>query len=159
MRRIGRRLAFWRGAIAAILVLAGASSPAQEIESLKQAVVRILSHSKDGISKTGTGFIVKIAPDVVHIVTATHVVQGAEKIEIEFFAKRDALVPAKVGRMEDDSLRGIAYLVVGTSAPAGARALALAPQIKLSEGSDEAIAIGLASRMNAPQQTAKLASR
>ena len=124
------------------LALFGACAFAQDVEQLKHGVVRVLSHTQAGIAKTGTGFIVKIDADVVYIVTATHVVQGAEKIEVEFFAKRDALVPAKVGNMEDDSLRGIAFLVVRTSTPPGTRPLVLAPAFKLKDAIDEVLAIG-----------------
>jgi hypothetical protein len=115
---------------------------AQNIENLKQGVVRVLSSLEDGVQKTGTGFIVKTAPDRAYVVTATHVVQGAQRIEVEFFAKRDSLVAAKVGKMEDDSLRGIAYLVVSTPAPAGALPLLLAPEVQLSEGSEEVLTLG-----------------
>lgn len=123
------------------LALFGACTFAQDVEQLKHGVVRVLSHQA-GRAKCGAGVIVKIDADVVHIATAMHVVQGAEKIEVEFFAKRDALVPAKVGKMQDDSLRGIAFLVVRRSAPPGTRALVLAPAIKLKDAIDDTLTIG-----------------
>lgn len=135
-----RYFRFSAGLLAAWLF--GAVALAGELDAFKQGVVRVISHGKDGIPKTGTGFIVKITPDRAYIVTATHVVQGAERIEIEFFAKREALVPAKVGKMEDDKERGIAYLIVNSAAPVGIQTLSLAPQIKLSEGTDEVLTLG-----------------
>lgn len=131
-------------ALAILLLLCAWRGFAQEVEQIKQGVVRIESLIK-GAKRTGTGFVVKLEPDTVHIVTATHVVQFADKIEVSFFSKPDSAMPAKARKMEDDEWRGIAHLVVNAAAPAGTRALAIAAQGQLSEASDEVLTIGFPS--------------
>jgi len=124
------------------MLLSAPAAKAQDLEALKHGIVRVRSYLDDGTKSTGTAFVVRMAPDIVHLVTATHVVQGAVRVEVEFFSRRDLPVEARVGRMERDIDRGIAYLVVPGPAPDGTRALPLAPAAKLKEGLDLLLTIG-----------------
>ena len=52
-------------------------SLAQEMESIKRGVVKVQVTTPEAKTKVGTGFIVKLEPDAVYIVTASHVVRHA----------------------------------------------------------------------------------
>ena len=57
---------------------------AQDLAALKSGVVKITT--KKG--QVGTGFIVRLEPDVVYIITAAHVIAGDNQPEVEFFTQR-----------------------------------------------------------------------
>ena len=50
----------------------------QDIEDLKNGVVKITAHVEGQHSKVGTGFIVRLEKDAAYIVTACHVIEGDE---------------------------------------------------------------------------------
>src|SRR6266511_492907 len=94
-------------------------SRAQEVETLQKGVVMIRTASLEKSSQTGTGFIVRVGADVVYIITASHVVEGAHDIEVEFFTQRNRLLPAKVLQLEGGDPQGLAALAVQGNIPAG----------------------------------------
>ena len=58
---------------------------AQDATSLRGGVVKIMSTDREGMHRTGTGFVVKVEGKSVYIVTAEHVVEGDPNPRVEFF--------------------------------------------------------------------------
>ena len=54
----------------------------------------------------GTGFIVRLDPDIVYIVTAAHVVAGDPQPSVEFFTNPNVPVRATVLTRKETSERG-----------------------------------------------------
>lgn len=123
-----------------LLVLCASTAHAQSVERQKTAVVRITSES-DGLRRTGSGFIVRVEPDAVFIVTAAHVVAGDKHPHVEFFTRRNTLVTAETVHIEGADPRGLALLAVRgkDNLPAGLAALPLASGSDLQGG--EAVTI------------------
>jgi len=122
---------------------------AEEIEKLKAGVVRVTVTTREGKQKVGGGFIARLEADAVHIVTASHVVEGTRDIEVEFFTMRNQPVPAKVIRMEGGDPKGIAVLFVKGRIPPGTVVHALASSVSARDG--EAVsAIGFPGITNMP---------
>jgi len=105
-------------------------SRAQEVADLSRGVVRI-AVTYEGGKRHGTGFILRLAPDKMHIVTAAHVLQGARDIQVEFFARRNRPLQAKIIGMENaamegkEDLKGVAALLVEGDIPQGLTRLEL----------------------------------
>jgi S1-C subfamily serine protease len=95
------------------------------IESLKKSVVKIKVTTFEEKQKVGTGFIVRLEQDAVYIVTAAHVVEGTREIKVEFFTRRNRLIPADVIGLEGGDPQGLAVLLVGENIPSGLLALKL----------------------------------
>ena len=93
-------------AVFILLAIAVHSSFAQDIEELKRGVVKIEATTFEKKRKIGTGFIVQAEPDAVYIVTASHVVEGASDIEVEFFSRRNRFIPADVLILEGGDPQG-----------------------------------------------------
>lgn len=90
---------------------------AQDIEAFQKGVVRIITTSETENQKTGSGFVVSQRPNLVVIVTAAHVVEGAREIKVEFFTRRNRLVPAKIISLEGGERGGLAALSVTGDIP------------------------------------------
>jgi formylglycine-generating enzyme required for sulfatase activity len=102
-------------------------------------VVKITAKPPQGMANVGTGFIVRLEPNAVYIVTSAHVVAGDAQPKVEFFTKRNLPVTAEVLGLEgDDEVRGLALLVVrgAENLPTGITALSLAGAARLSGGED-----------------------
>jgi S1-C subfamily serine protease len=94
-------------------LLQSLATPRAALAAPESAVVRITA--KDGErNKTGTGFIVQIAADIVYIVTASHVVEGDDAPKIEFFTQRDRPVAGTVKAAEVGDPKGLALLAVSS---------------------------------------------
>jgi Protein of unknown function (DUF1566)/Trypsin-like peptidase domain len=93
-------------------------SLAQEIEILQKGVVKIRATPPEKSAQTGTGFIVRRGADVVYIVTASHVVEGDNNPEVEFFTQRGRLMRAKALQQEGGDQQGLAALAVQGNIPA-----------------------------------------
>lgn len=91
------------------------------IDAIKTDVVKISAHV-DGKTKIGTGFIVDIESGVAYIVTASHVVEGAD-VYVAFFTQPYNLLKAKTIRLEGGDPRGLAVLQVVGFIPSDVRAL------------------------------------
>jgi hypothetical protein len=93
---------------------------------LNAAVGRVVSPA-DGVRRTGSGFVVRVEPDVVFIVTASHVVEGDKHPRVEFFTRRNTSIPAETVRLEGGDPRGLALLAVRgkENIPAGLVALTI----------------------------------
>lgn len=130
-------LAIWLS-LCSMLALAQDATP-------EKAVVKITSQV-DGKRKTGTGFIVKLEPDIAYIVTAAHVVEGDPAPQVEFFTRQNVTVKAEVRKIEGNDPRGLALMVVRgkQDLPSGLAALALGTAVGL-KGGDQVSAIGFPS--------------
>ena len=87
------------------------SSSTLEIEDLKKGVVKITA-TVAGSKKVGTGCIVQLKANAIYIVTASHVVEGSSKVDVEFFTQRNRIIPAKVIAMEGGDPTGLAVLLI-----------------------------------------------
>ena len=126
------------------LSICSALALGQEAEPEK-AVVKITSQA-DGKRKTGTGFIVKLEPDIAYIVTAAHVVEGDQAPQVEFFTRQNVTVKAEVRKIEGNDPSGLALMVVRGKqnlAP-GLTVLSLGTAVGLKAG-DQVSAIGFPS--------------
>lgn len=115
-----------------------------DTEYLKKGVVRITAKSPGENPKVGTGFIVQLEPDVVHIVTAAHVVSGDAHPKVQFFTEQDVQLPATVKHQESsEDASGLALLIVrGKDAiPSGLTVLNLANTSHLSSA-DPILVVG-----------------
>lgn len=117
------------------------SSSSQEIESLKKGVVKVSSITVEGKQKVGTGFIVRLEADAAYIVTASHVVEGARKVQVEFFTRRNRPVPARTIGIEGGYPQGLATLLVEDKIPSGLSVLKLTSSLPVG-GGDSVTTIG-----------------
>lgn len=120
----------------------GSMAFAQNLDALKAGVVKITT--KNG--QVGTGFIVRVEPEVVYIITAAHVIAGDNQPEVEFFTKRNVSVKGVVlpGAEVNDDLRGLALVVVRgkDQIPPGVTALPFGSSTNLVSGGEETLVIG-----------------
>jgi hypothetical protein len=117
----------------ATLLLISMDVAAQNIDLLRQGVVKVVA-SGSGQSQTAAGFIVRAEERAVFIATASHVVEGADQIGIEFFDER-RLYPARVLGMEGgDKERGLAALIVENDVPANVVALTINRDLDVRAG-------------------------
>jgi hypothetical protein len=136
------RLTLW-WAIGLLLSASAGAAQAQNLETAKSSVVRIVSPTPEGKPRVGTGFVIKVEDDLAYIVTASHVVEGDPAPQVEFFARRNRLVQASVVKLEGGDPKGIALLMVRGSQnmPPGLPALAFAPSRDV-QGGEEVTVIG-----------------
>ena len=115
---------------------------AQNLDAAKAGIVKITTTT----GQTGTGFIVRVEPEVVYIITAAHVIAGDAQPKVEFFTKRNVPVKGAVlpGAELSDDLRGLALVVVREKAhiPAGVMVLAFGTAKDLVSGGEDALVIG-----------------
>jgi S1-C subfamily serine protease len=114
-----------------------------DIEGLKSGVVRITA-TEGNRTKVGTGFIVKLDPEIVYIVTAAHVVAGDSQPKVQFFTQQDVQTQAVVKHIEgSDDVTALALLVIRGrgNIPLGLTAMSLATSARFA-GADEVIVIG-----------------
>ena len=94
------------------------AASAQDIDTLRSAIVKIVAQG-EGVRQIGTGFIVRLEPDIAYIATASHVVEDASNIQIEFFTQRNRSVEARILKREAGNPKGLAVLTVRGTLPAG----------------------------------------
>ena len=120
---------------------------AQNLDATKGGVVKIITKT----GQVGTGFIVRVEPEVVYIITAAHVIAGDNQPEVEFFTKNAVSVkPAKTlgsvlpGAQVVDDHRGLAVVVVRGSEniPDDLRVMVFESPTHLVSGGEEALVIG-----------------
>jgi hypothetical protein len=130
------------GFATACLIAFSGTSTAQDLQRQKSAVVKLIAQS-DGQTRTGTGFIVKIEPDAVYIVTASHVVEGDPTPLVEFFTARNRRVTAEIVKLEGGDPKGVGLIAVRgqDKIPANLKALAFDADAEL-EGADDVVTIG-----------------
>ena len=115
---------------------------AKNLNMTKAGVVKMTTTT----GQTGTGFIVRVEPEVVYIITAAHVIAGDDQPEVEFFTKRNVPIKGAVlpGAELSDDLRGLALVVVRGKAnvPEGVMSLSFETSKDLVSGGEEALVIG-----------------
>ena len=138
---------FWSLIIICLLMVVGALSSgsmtfAQNLDVIKSGVVKITTIT----GQTGTGFIVRVEPEVVYIITAAHVIAGDPKPKVEFFTTRNLPVKGAVlpGAELQDDLKGLALVLVRgkVNIPQDVMALAFGTAKDLVSGGEDALVIG-----------------
>jgi formylglycine-generating enzyme required for sulfatase activity len=118
------------------------SAFAENLNDLKAGVVKITTKT----GQVGTGFIVRVEPEILYLITAAHVIAGDPEPGVEFFATRNMSVNGSVlpGAELNDDLRGLALVVVRGKAhiPDGVTALPFGKSVDLVAGGEEALVIG-----------------
>ena len=118
------------------------SAFAQNLNDLKAGVVKITTKT----GQVGTGFIVRVDPEILYLITAAHVIEGDPEPRVEFFATRNMSVNGSVlpGAELNDDLRGLALVVVRGKVhiPDGVTALPFGKSVDLVAGGEEALVIG-----------------
>jgi len=133
-------IAFLRGLLLLSLLLDATPSHAQSIEELKKGVVKITAKA-DGMTKVGTGFIVRLEKDAAYIVTASHVIQGDSQPKVVFRGNEVKSFPAQVKGLKGSDPRGVAVLVVLGDVPRNLTALPVNAEFE-SSGGEEVTVIG-----------------
>lgn len=137
-----------RTALALLLLFPPAAS-AQDLETAVSALVRI-SGTKDGAPVRGSGFVVGLDRDKATIVTASHVIEGVQDLQVTFAADLASQIPVAVTLgMEAGSPNGLAALQIRGAVPAGVTALSFAVDSQLRLG-DELFLAGFPEMADAP---------
>lgn len=92
-----------------ILLLVTLTSAAQDMKALKAGVVRIKNNNS---GEVGAGFIVGIDKDLIYIVTASHVVKGADKPQVYLFNNQFQALSAEQINRDDDNPKGLALVLI-----------------------------------------------
>lgn len=87
------------------------SNAGENIENLKVGVVKITS-TFGGISRLGTGAIIKIEENSVYIITAAHVVEGDPNPLITFYTRPHHSYSSRIIGLEGDNPKGLAVMIV-----------------------------------------------
>ena len=87
-----------------------------DVGTLKKGVVKITTEFSNA-RKIGTGFISAKSKKHLFIVTASHVVEGKDVIQVTFFVHQEETFPAKIVKMEGGDSKGLALLKVGGDVP------------------------------------------
>jgi formylglycine-generating enzyme required for sulfatase activity len=124
-----------RTALALLLLLPSAAS-AQELDTAVSAVVRI-SGMRDGTPVRGSGFVVGLDRDKATIVTASHVIEGLQQIEVTFAVNTTEhfSVDGVLG-MDTGSPNGLAAFQVRGALPAGVTTLSFETESRPSYGAE-----------------------
>ena len=110
------------------------NASSQTLEHLQKGVVRVTATTSDGSRKEGSGFIVRLTGGSAHIVTASHVVEGAAQVEVEFFTQRARPLTAKIVELEGGDPQGLAALSLTGNVPDGVSVLRLNPAAPVNAG-------------------------
>jgi formylglycine-generating enzyme required for sulfatase activity len=109
----------------ALLLLLPAAAPAQEqgLDRALSALVRI-SGERDGTPVRGSGFVIALDRDKATVVTASHVIEGVQQIELAFAADLSESFPVQsVLGMDAGNPNGLAVVQVRGALPADAASL------------------------------------
>jgi hypothetical protein len=115
-------------------LLAQAGAAAQNATALKAGVVRIENSRFAG--EVGSGFIVSIDGERVYIVTAAHVVKGAQNHRVFLYSRQHEPISAEVLNRQLDDTKGLALLLLRADArtASGLTALKFGPSEGLGNG-------------------------
>jgi len=138
----------FRSMVMAVVVVSAASNTfALDLDALKAGVVKITTKT----GQVGTGFIVRVEPEMLYIITAAHVIAGDPQPTIDFFSK-DVLPggqgPAQgmvlPGAQVSDDLRGLAIILVRgkDQRPSVVTGLVFESSAQLASGGEQALVIG-----------------
>ncbi|HZF10384.1 MAG TPA: SUMF1/EgtB/PvdO family nonheme iron enzyme [Thermoanaerobaculia bacterium] len=99
------------------------------------ALVRI-SGTRNGTPVRGSGFVVGLDRDRATVVTASHVIEGMQPIDVTFAVDPTESFPAAFVQMESRNSRGLAMFQVRGALPAGVMALSFETEAQLQRGED-----------------------
>ena len=120
----------------ALLLLLPATAVAQNLDTALSAVVRI-SGTRNGAEVQGSGFVIERDRDKATILTASHVIEGVQQLQVTFAADITESFPAGlVLGMESGNPRGLAVFQVRGALPAGVTALSFDTAAVLQRGED-----------------------
>jgi len=91
---------------------------AQNIDSLKPGIVKIIAQNKPidpqtkELERVGTGIIVRLEKKEAYIVTASHVIEGAQNLQVVFFTDPNNKFSARELGTEGGEGQGVAVLCV-----------------------------------------------
>lgn len=133
----------------ALLLLLAPAAPAQDLNTALSAVVRI-SGTRGGTPVRGSGFVIGRDRDKATIVTASHVIEGAQQLEITFAADLTEGFPAgRVLGIDSGNPRGLAVFQVRGNLPPGVTALSFETTARLQRG-DEVFVLGFPGMVTSP---------
>lgn len=108
---------------------------AQNIEDLKNGVVKITARTEGQQPKVGTGFVIDMQREAVYIVTAPHVLGDDPQPSVEFYHHPNQKLPARVYKRDFDPRTGdptgLAVLIVEGAIPYSVRVLPLASDVDI----------------------------
>ncbi len=143
--------------VLALLLLLPAAASAQELDTALSAVVRI-SGTRSGTPVRGSGFVVDLVRDKATIVTASHVIEGVQQIEVSFAVDPTESFPAGIVLgMESGNPRGLAVFQVRGALPAGVTALSLEVESRPRPG-DALFLLGFPQMEREPRTTQRVLS-
>jgi len=116
----------------AVLWPLGVARAQGDIESLLPGIVKIVASG--ATKKTGTGFVVARSQGETYIVTAAHVVEGAERVSVFFYDRPSRAVPGTASRIQASDPRGLGLVTVSEAVSASVTPLALASDVRMSRG-------------------------
>jgi hypothetical protein len=110
-----------------------------------------------GTPKPGSGFVVALRDDVATVVTASHVIMGAQKFEVAFADALDRRFPvdstSDFAAMETDDIHGLAAFWVRGALPSSIAALPLDVETTLSfEDEKDLFFVGFPNRASLPSR-------
>lgn len=157
LREGASRLTLRVGTILAFLWLFVPSVFAQNLDTAVSALVRI-SGTRSGTPVRGSGFVVGLDREKATIVTASHVIEGVQKIEVTFAADRAETFPAgAVLGMEAGNPRGLAVFQVRGALPAGIATLSIELESRPRLG-DALFLLGFPEMALSPRTTQRILS-
>ena len=137
----------------AVMLIAPDHARAQSIDLLRQGVVKVVPQGGGQTRTPAAGFIVRAEARAIFVVTASHVIEGADRLGVEFFDER-RLYPARVLGLEGGDPRGLATLIVEDDVPANAMVLRINRDVDVRAG--EAVTmIGFPASVGAPWAVTK----
>jgi len=139
----------FRATLALLLLLPSAAS-AQDLGTAVSAVVRT-SGTKDGTTVRGSGFVVGLERDKATIVTASHVIEGVQQLEVTFGVDLTQSFPAgRILGIDTGNPRGLAVFQVSGVLPAGLTALSFDTETQLKRGEDAVSIVGFPNKSPIP---------
>lgn len=109
------------------------SSSSEKVENLKTGVVKITS-TNGGMTRIGTGVIVKVKENSAFIITASHVVEGDPNPLLNFYTDPYHSFKSRVIGLEGGDPRGLAVLMLEDKIPINLKVFSIDQTISLSGG-------------------------
>jgi len=109
------------------------AAAAQDFDTLRRGVVQVIPKSQGQTMIPATGFIVRSEANAVYVVTASHTVEGADEVGVEFFSTR-RLHPARILGIEGGDPHGLAALIIEGDSLPDSIVLGLNPEVPVRAG-------------------------
>lgn len=123
--------------VTSILAVLAFGSPvtlhADDSLSLVHGVVKVIAEV-DGKRRIGSGIVVRREDILAYVVTASHVIEGDPRPQVEFYARRNQPVFARPVALEGGDPRGLATLMIEEGVPEDVNVLMLDPEREVRPG-------------------------